>query len=352
MTIACLADTASHQSDILFGVRVAPAAVRIVPVARGTRGIYRVHTDGCPSVILKCRSFETPAEREKVEIETSHEYDVLSAVWTSMGEHGAGKHEVPRPLLALPESGLLFMTQSRGEPLARVLRRWVIGLHSLEDVSQRLRQCGEWLRTFSHLTPRIAWPAVAPQAAAVLGQGRVRHHVYKLIGLSSADLTTTIVSGATARLTAWKVDADFIRRIEGAFSRQFKDFGGSRDAQVAVHGKFSPADVLMQEHVVSAVDLEQAGKGSVYLDPAYFLYQVYMTARWRIVGGGRKVVAELRRSFLNGRSDPAVIDESLLDCFIAYYMCNSLRPGGGLAGMTARSSAHRWIEGWLARAGS
>lgn len=282
-------------------------------------------------------------------VQTSHEFAVLSAVWAGLNASGVPGHEVPRPLLALPESGLLFMEQANGEPVVRFLRRWVFGLHSIRQASQRLVRCGEWLHTFSSLGSRIGWPAVVPKAAVILSAGRARHHVYSLIGLRGNDLVATVIAGAKRRLTAWQVDSSMTRRVEAAFSRQFNDFGRARDIQGPVHGKFSIADVLTRDNRVSAVDLEQAGEGSLYLDAAYFLSQVYMVTRWRPFGSDKGPAAQLRRSFLKGRSPLDEIDESIVDCFIAYYLVNSLRPGGGVAGMRARSYAHRWLVDWLQR---
>jgi hypothetical protein len=243
------------------------------------------------------------------------------------------------------------MEQAGGEPVVRFLRRWVFGLHSIRQASQRLVRCGEWLHTFSGLTSRIAWPAVTPEAAVILRAGRARHHVYSLIGLSGDDLVATIVAGVKRRLTAWQADSGMTRRVEAAFSRQFNDFDRARDIQGPVHGKFSIADVLTLDNRVSAVDLEQAGQGSLYLDAAYFLSQVYMVTRWRLFGSDKQPAAQLRRSFLKGRSPLDDIDAALLDGFIAYYLVNSLRPGGRVAGMRARSYARRWLVDWVERVG-
>ncbi len=348
--ITALSETIGRHSQILFGEEVAPSALQVTPVSLGTRNIYRVQARGRrPALIAKLRPFSSSEERERVAVQTSHEFAVLSAVWTGLSGSGVPRHYVPRPLLALPESGLLFMEQADGEPVVRFLWRWNFGLQSLRQASERLLSCGEWLHTFSRLASGIAWPTVTPEAAVILGDGRSRHHIYRLIGLQENDLVEAVISGANRRLTAWQIDSVLTRRIEGAFSRQFADFAPPRDVQGPVHGKYSIADVLTGDDSVCAVDLEQAGRGSLYLDAAYFLSQTYMVTRWRPFGGDKESAAQLRRSFLKGRSPENDLDEPLLDAFIAYYLVNSLRPGGGLAGLRARSYARRWVEDWLKR---
>jgi hypothetical protein len=286
-----------------------------------------------------------------VSVQAAHEFSVLSAVWNGLRSIGASTYHVPRPLLVLPENGLLFMEQAEGEPIARLLRRWVCGLHSVRGVSRRLISCGEWLGAFSSLGPRIAWPVVTPEARMILEDGRARHHVYRLIGLRGNALVQTVSEGGVRRLTAWQVNSGMIRRIEAAFSRQFRNFDPIHDGQGPVHGKFSIADVLIRDRHVSAVDLEQASHGSLYLDPAFFLSQVYMVTRWRPFSG-RAPIMKMRRSFLEARSPLGDLDEALLDCFIAYYLINSLRPGGGIAGRGARSYAYGWLTHWVQRVGA
>jgi hypothetical protein len=345
-----LGETIRRHSQVLFGVEVPASALQITPLSLSARSIYRVEARGRrPAVIAKLRSFSTIEEREKVAIQTSHEFGVLSAIWEGLRANGMPRHDVPQPRLVLPESGLLFMTQAEGEPVARLLWRWVLGLSSIREASQQLMRCGEWLRTYSSLGSGIAWPEAAPRHEAILSAGRSRHHVYSLIGLRGDDLVNTMSAGIRRRLTVWRVDPEMIRRIEGAFSRQFIDFAQARDIQGPVHGKYSIADVLTMGDRVSAVDLEQAGQGSLYLDVAYFLSQMYMVTRWRPFASDKKPAAQLRRSFLKGRSPLGDVDEALVDSFIAYYLVNSLRPGGGVAGIRARSYAARWLADWLQR---
>lgn len=351
-SVTTLSETISRHSQALFGVELGASALQITAISRGTRSVYRVQAmRRMPTVIAKRRSFQTDAEREAASVETSHEFAVHSAVWTALKASGAPGHEVPRPLLAVPESGLLFMEPCNGEAVERFLRGWVVGLHSTEEVSRRISTCGEWRHTFSGLTGRIEWPVPSQAAVDSLRTRRARHHVYCLIGRSGRDLMETMAAEVRKRLTAYRIDSRQTARIEAAFARQFDDFGRSHDRQVAVHGKLSIADVLTHGTSVAALDLEQAGVGSVYLDAAYFLYQVYMVTRWRLLGSDKGPAARFRRAFLGGTSQADEIDEAMLDGFIAYYMVNSLRPAGGLAGWRARSYAHRWVADWLLRVG-
>jgi hypothetical protein len=342
--------TVREQPQALFGTTNPVPTITVSPVARGSRGIYRITAPPHRSVIAKLRS-TAASDRERAAVETNHEFGVLSAVWTALSKHGMPEHSVPRPLFSESGAGLLFMEESRGVPFRHHLWRWVIGIRSTAEVIAMTRRCGDWLREFTRLAPHIEWPTVTPAAARVLESQRVRHHVYKLIGLSGAGLATTMVEGAVARLNSWQVEPALAHRIEAAFRTQLGRADG-QDTQGAVHGKFSPADILIHKDCVSAVDLEQAGRGSIFLDPAYFLYQIYMLSRWKPMGLGAAAVVQLRRSFIEGRWGKAGVDAACLDSFIAYYMCNSLRPDTGFTGRSARSYAEHWIRQWLRRAGA
>lgn len=349
-TDAALAESVARHGRALFGREVGPSELRIAPVARATRSIFRVEAAGHePAVIAKLRSCNNGEDRRIVALETSREFALLSAVWNGLEGQAPSAHRVPRPLLVLPESGLLFMEQSPGAALATDLRRWIVGLRGGADISRRIFACGEWLRSYSGLTPWIAWPAVSPDEAAIFENRRARHHVYRLVGRSGGELAQAVIEGATRRLIAYKVDAVLTRRIEAAFHRQFEHFSAERDLQGAVHGKYTPADVLIHQRCVSAVDLEQAGMGSQYLDVAYFLYQVLMVTRWRPLGLDRRPASQFRRVFLNARFGEDRINDGYVDAFVAYYLVNSLRPGGGTAGWQARSYAARWLQDWVAR---
>lgn len=346
-----LEETVRRYSGTLYGGDVAPSQLVITPVAKGTREIFRVRasTPGLPVLIAKARSHRTHEEGESIAAQTAHEFAVHSAVWTSMRAAGVAEHRVPKPLLAIPEQGLLIMEEAEGEPIARALWRDTFALRNPVATENRIRRCGEWLCTFTCRAPSVVMPQASPRAASILAEGRVRHHVYSLIGLSGRHLVDTMLAQVRRRLGAYRVESDLMRRIQEAFEEKFRDFGGRLDPQGNVHGKFSIADVLAGADVTYAIDLEQAGRGSLYLDPAYFLFQSGMATRWRPFNG-RQTSSALRRAFMAGRSPGKELDEGLLDAFVAYYLVNSFRPGDGLAGLTARAYARRWIVDWLDRA--
>jgi hypothetical protein len=344
-----IASEASDHSEALFGQRLSRSALQVVPIAQHTRAVYtvrRVDVDA-PALIAKLRSFRSDAERHAAEIQTSHEFARLAAVSQALAAAGRPQYSVPRAVLALPQRGLIFMEQVVGEPVQRPLRRWLLMLRSFQDTSAMMRRCGEWLYTFSTLAPPIAWPRMDEDAARILQSGRDRHHVYSLIGPPTADLPAAMQAGITRRLGKWNVPG-LAARVEKALGRQFAQVRGDT-AQGNLHGKYSIADVFVQGDRVFAVDLEQAGHGSLYLDAAYFLFQVYMVTRWRPFTQG--AAADLRAAFLRGRSPSGELDDRLLDCCIGYYMVNSLRPGDGIAGARARAYTGRWIEAWLRRVG-
>jgi len=349
--LQALAATASRHSDALFGRSLTPSALRVEPIARSTRGVYRVGPlDGsAPSLVAKQRAWATDATRRASMVQTSHEFALMTAVRQAMTAVGRADHTVPRAVLALADEGLIFMEQAGGGSVERELRRWIVGRRSSRLIAELVRRCGEWLHTFAVRAPGAAWPAVDADADTILRAGRTRHHIYCLIGLSGAELPGAMLAQVTRRLEAYRVDTGFRARIERALLHQLTPLA-AYDPQGNTHGKYSVADVFADRDRVVPIDLEQAGSASLYLDAAYFLFQMAMSTRWRPLGA-RRAAARFRESFLRGRSPAGELDERVIDAFIGYYLVNSLRPGDGIAGMTARAYARQWLEDWLRRAG-
>lgn len=350
--LKALAATASLHSDALFGRSLTPSALRVEPIAKGTRGVYRVGPlDGsAPPLVAKRRTSASEAEHRASMVQTSHEFALMTAVRAAMTAAGRADHTVPRAVLALADEGLIFMEQAGGGPVAHELRRWIVGGRSSRLVSELARRCGEWLHTFTVRAPRAAWPAVDADAETTLRAGRARHHIYCLIGLSGAELPGAMLGQVTRRLEAYRVDTGFRARLERALLHQLTPLA-AHDPQGNAHGKYSVADVFADDARIVPIDLEQAGNASLYLDAAYFLFQLAMSTRWRPIGA-RRAAAGFRASFLRGRSPAGELDERVIDAFIGYYLVNSLRPGDGIAGMTARAYARQWLEDWLRRAGA
>ncbi len=342
-----------QHSDALFGRRLAPADFAVRPLAAGSRQVFSIQaTDPhLPALVAKVRSPRGGEDTDGASTQTDHEFAVHSAVNTAMVAAGIERFVVPRPILALPDEGLLFMAQAHGRPIEHSISREPLGLVRASDTDDRVRRCGEWLHTFACRAPALRLNAASESAERVLARGRVNHHIYSLIGLSGSALVEAMRGQVHRRLLAYQIDSETTAKIESAFSRTFEGFGGSRDLQGNVHGKFSIADVLVSPDQVTAIDLEQAGRGSLYLDAAYFVYQLCMATRWRLFARDRRFMA-LRATFLTGRSPAGELEEGLLDAFVAYYLVNSLRPGGGIAGLTARARASAWIGRWAARASS
>jgi len=338
------------HSEALFGRSLTASEFSVGTLAGGTRQIYRVRPADprLPVVVGKARSPRAGEDATMVFAQTEHEFAVHAAVSAVMAGAGVGGHDVPRPILALPEQGLLFMEQAPGEAMARWISRELLGLARASDTDARVRRCGDWLYTFACRADAVGQGHRSEAAERLLAAARANHHVYSLIGLSGSPLVEAMLAQVRRRLRAYRVEPRTTERIETAFASAFRDFGGPRDLQGNVHGKFSIADILVSSDRVVAIDLEQAGRGSLYLDAAYFLYQLCMSTRWKAFGRDRRLSA-LRKAFLAGRSPSGQLDEQLLDAFIAYYLVNSLRPGGGLAGFTARARASSWIEQWLGR---
>ena len=337
---------------MLFGTQVRPEALVLTTVAKDTRTIFRVRKAGsdAPALIAKTRSPGRSGDRELMAAETEWEFGVHSAVWHSLQSVGSPSYRVPKPLLLVAEHGLIVMEEASGQPLVRSLWREGFGLTRQVANDDRIRRCGEWLHAFASRAPRLALPEVPPRIATALAANRSRHHVYSLIGLSGRQLSDAVVANAVRRLEAYRVDGPLARRVEKGLTRSFDVFDGGADMQGNVHGKYSIADVISGVEQTTAIDLEQAGRGSLYLDAAYFVFQITMVMRWRPLGR-RSRPAALRQVFLSARWPEREFDERLLEAFIAYYLVNSLRPGGQLPGFTARLSARAWLERWLDRVG-
>jgi hypothetical protein len=339
----------AEHSEALFGRPLNAADFAIEPLAAGTRSIYRVQPadPNLISLVVKMRS-PRRGDTRAVEIQTRHEFAVHTAVHEAMVAAALRGHAVPRPVLALPASGLLFMEVAPGKPVQQWLSREFVGMVRPSHNDQRVRRCGEWLLTFAARARRLPTPTYSDAVEDVLAAGRVNHHVYCLIGLAGSQLVARISAQVRHRLESYRVDARAASGIKAAFERAFAGFDGPRDLQGNVHGKYSIADVLVSPEQVVAIDLEQTATGSLYLDAAYFLSQLIMFTRWRLVGRDRRLAA-LRTASLAGRSPDRQLDEGLLDAFIAYFLVNSLRPGGGITGGTARARASRWIDDWVRR---
>ena len=346
-----LAAIVAERSEALFGRPLGESEFRVSLLAGGTRQVYRAVPEdrGLPAVVVKARSPRRGDDPTAVAVQTDHEFAIHSAAYHAMIAAGRIDHGVPRPLLALPHRGLLMMEQAPGQPVKHWMHGEWLRPSTFAENGERIRRCGEWLYTFAIRAPQLSRLSTSDAAERLLAAARVNHHVYCLIGLTGASLVERMLEQVRRRLKAYRIDEDRAIRIEQAFSAALSGFEGARDLQGNVHGKYSIADVLTSPERVLAIDLEQTARGSLYLDPAYFLYQLVMMTRWQPVGSQRRA-AVLRAAFLSARAPAGELDEGTLDAFIAYYLVNSLRPGGGLAGFTARSRASRWIDAWMLRA--
>ena len=338
----------AEHSEALFGQSMNASGFRLGLLAGGTRQVYRIEPSDrrLPPLVLKARSPRRRQDAEAVAVQTEYEFAVHSAVHQIMQNAGRPEHGVPRPVLSLPEQGLLFMEEAPGSPVARWMSREAFGLVRAHENEQRVRRCGEWLFTFAVRAPRLPLQEVSAAAERVLSAGRVNHHVYCLIGLRGTSLMARMLEQVRHRLTSYAIEPARTARILNAFETALRTLEGDRDLQGNVHGKYSIADVLISPDRVQAIDLEQTATGTLYLDPAYFLYQLVMVTRWRPLGSARRFAA-LRAAFLAGRVPGRELDERVIDAFVAYFLVNSLRPGGGLAGLTARARAARWIDDWV-----
>jgi hypothetical protein len=347
-----LAAIVAERSETLFGRPLELSAFRVSLLAGGTRQVYLAVPEdrGLTAVVVKARTPRRSDASQVVAVQTGNEFAIHSAAYQAMIAAGAIDHAVPRPLLALPDRGLLFMEQALGRPVKEWMSGEWIRPVTFAQNGERIRRCGEWLYTFAVRAAPLPQISTSGDAERLLAAARVNHHVYCLIGLTGAGLVERMLEQVRRRLKAYRIDEDKAARIEQALVAGLRGLEGARDLQGNVHGKYSIADVLISPERVQAIDLEQTARGSLYLDPAYFLYQLVMMTRWQPIGSRRRADL-LRTAFLAGREPAGELDEGILDAFIAYYLVNSLRPGGGLAGLTARVRASQWLDAWTHRVG-
>jgi len=340
----------AERSEALFGRSLGASDLQLSLLAGGTRQVYRVAPSSrdLTAVVVKARSPRRGEDPQAVFVQTEHEFAIHSAVYHAMTGAARADHGVPKPLLALSERGLLFMEEAAGQPVKRWMSRDWLGLASSKENDVRVRRCGEWLFTFAVRASQLPQLSTSEAAARILAASRANHHVYCLIGLTGASLVERLLQQVRRRLTAYRTEAAKAAQIQHAFTTVLRGLDGNRDLQGNVHGKYSIADVLISPERVLAIDLEQTARGSLYLDAAYFLYQLVMITRWQPIGSRRRAAA-LRREFLSGRAPAGELDERTLDAFIAYFLVNSLRPGGGVAGLTARARASQWLDAWIQR---
>jgi hypothetical protein len=345
-----LAGIIADHSNELFGRSLDASAFHVSLLAGGTRQVYRAvpRPPGLAAIVVKARSARHGDDKQAVAVHTDHEFAIHAAAYEAMVAAGRLDHRVPRPLLALPLQGLLFMEQAPGQSV----KQWITGEwlrpSRYSDNDKRVRRSGEWLFTFAVCAAPLPLLDTSEAAERTLAAGRVNHYVYSLVGLTGARLVERMLEQVRRRLHVYRVGAVRARRIDRALTTVLSDLPGARDLQGNVHGKYSIADVLISPDRVVVIDLEQTARGSLYLDAAYFLYQLVMITRWQPVGSRRRVGA-LRAAFLSGRAPGGELDTRTLDAFIAYYLVNSLRPGGGVAGLTARMRALHWLDNWVQR---
>ena len=343
-----LAAIVAEHSEAVFGRPLTTSEFRLDLLAGGTRQIYRIEPSDpqLPRIVLKVRTHRRSEDQHAIAVQTEYEFAVHTAVYRAMLDAGREDHAVPAPLLSVPERGLLFMAQAPGKPVEHWMSRELLGLVRSAENERRVQRCGEWLFSFATRATPLPRQPVSEAAERVLAAGRVNHHVYCLIGLAGPRLSSRMLEQVRHRLHSYRIEARRAGRIQSAFERVLGRLEGTSDLQGNVHGKYSIADVLISPDRVVAIDLEQTATGSLYLDAGYFLYQTLMITRWRPIGSVRRF-GTLRKAFIAGRAPGGELDERMLDAFVAYFLVNSLRPGGGVAGLTARARAGRWIDAWV-----
>src|SRR5436190_17939446 len=213
--------------------------------------------------------------REKAAESVTREFTALETTWNLLGKALEGS--LPKPLLVLPEYGLLVTEMLPGEPWSRMLQRslnYLTAPFRVEDVSQTARKIGVWLHRFHQATQQPALThdrRAFEQEVSLQLEGCVRR------GLSDA-----------AAEQIRRVVFDGSRRIEGQLLP-----AASR------HGDFTPRNVLAADDRISVVDFENfVPVDTIYEDVSKFV--AFLALLKGRPGYSKRAVDSVIASFLEG----------------------------------------------------
>ncbi|MFQ5733877.1 MAG: phosphotransferase [Planctomycetaceae bacterium] len=277
--------------------------------------------------------------------QTLREYNEMYAAYSKLYADSSNSFSycVPRPLVAIPEHGLLCMELCRGRSVRSLLRRAVALPWKSEAAASILQRCGRWLRQFAPITTAQRERSRPSSETLDADGSRKAGYVYALIGAHGEDLARRLIAGAARRLDTLRFAHDLAPRVVNALRGRCRPSDFCDESICRVHGKFSVRDIFATEESISVIDFENAGFGSSYIDLAFLVYEIYMINRWNPLAGP-KLAEKWRDAFLSGYGR---VDHSKLNCFVAYLMINSLKPGGGIAAAIARRYASRWLRLWI-----
>ena len=284
---ACLSDDEIDQliaSNTVFGGQWLERAGRTQGTHSQTTRYQDRRDGGQTPIVVKHTNASTP---EKAAESVTREFMALETTWKLGGKALEGS--LPKPLMVLPEYGLLVTEMLPGVPWSRVLQRSINYLTApfrTADVSEIARKIGIWLCQFHQATqqPALTHDSQAFEQEVTLQlEGCVRR------GLSEAE-------AEQIRRTA----VDGSRRIEGRLL-----------AAASRHGDFTPRNILASGDRICVIDFENfVTVDTIYEDVGKFV--AFLALLKGRPGYSKAAIDSVIKSFLGGYG---IAERTLVDLF-------------------------------------
>jgi tRNA A-37 threonylcarbamoyl transferase component Bud32 len=240
---------------------------------------------GHTPIVVKHTSAATP---EKAAESVSREFAALETTWRLAGPDLQGT--LPKPLLMLPDRGLLVTERLPGVPLSRVLARsinYLMAPFRTTAMGEIARRIGIWLRQFHQATsqpPVLHDPQAFEQEVTQQLEGCIRR------GLSAA-----------AAKEILQIASQVNRLMVG------QSFTGA-----ARHGDFTPRNILISGDHIGVIDFENfLARDAVYEDLGKFV--AFLALLKGRPGYSRTAITSVMNSFLQGYG--ILEDRRLVDLF-------------------------------------
>jgi hypothetical protein len=204
----------------------------------------------------------------------SREFEAIQIVWALAGQRLDG---LPKPLMVLPEAGLMVTEKLSGIPLSQVLSRQtncVMAVFRTANVCDITRRVGGWLSQFHEATRQ---PALAHDAKAFDRE------------------VTSQLEGCVRR----GLGAAAAQEIFRAASRTSGLVDGKPLPAAARHGDFTARNILIDGERIGVVDFENfVERDTIYEDLGKFV--AYLAMLQGRPGYSRAAVNAAARCFLSG----------------------------------------------------
>lgn len=248
---------------------------------------YRLRLNSHTSlIVVKKQAAGSRAGRE-----TREEFANLEKVRTVLGM--ARAESVPKPILALPQEGLLVVEKVPGTPFAAILKKdanYLTGPFFVRAISEATQLIGRWLREFQKAT-----------------------HSEPLI--FQADPFLTDLEHRLSRYGERGFGTDLPKAILHQAAIQSARLNGRVIPAAGRHGDFVPQNIMVRNERVSVVDFEGfTERQPIYDDIGMFLaYLSALAGRLRYWGHS---LGAARKGFLTGLLAGDALDGDLANIYV------------------------------------